>query len=367
MELKELQQHIRTLITLEETEAPVVSVYMNIENDSAKLREFIKRRVSLLKKSLPQEQLHHFQRAMERIDSNLAEEIEKAAKGIAIFVREGNSPFFLSLKFMVPLSNMIAVGPFPNVYYLVEMKDTYHRYVVMIMNDRGARILEVNLGEITKQLWTDRPRLSEHIGQTSTRQQYQHRQGLQGETFMQEQIKVLDRVMAAGGHTHLILAGESAWRLRNALPHHLSVKFVDVVDISSRANIQDIVTRTIAAFVEKEEQESLEMVDRLVREIKTDGLAVFGADATLEALQFGVADVLVMAQSFDPEFHVKGMMVKIAERFGCKIEVVNESETLDRLGGVGCLLRYRTSFPDNSSMHQYETISQQKKETNHAS
>ena len=31
----------------------------------------------------------------------------------------------------------------------------------------------------------------------------------------------------------------------------------------------------------------------------------------------------------------------MAEQQGCTVEVVNESETLVQLGGVGCLLRYR--------------------------
>ncbi len=157
--------------------------------------------------------------------------------------------------------------------------------------------------------------------------------------------------MSSGGHTHLILAGDSAWRLRYALPHHLSEKFIDVVDISRRANIHDIVTRSIAAFVEKEEQESLETVERLVREIRTDGLAVVGAEATLEALRFGVGDILVIAQSFDPEHHVKEKMVSLAEQHRCQIETVRRSEALDKLGGVGCLLRYRTRFPENGSLH----------------
>ena len=30
MELKNLRQHIRTLVTLEETEAPVISCYLNL-------------------------------------------------------------------------------------------------------------------------------------------------------------------------------------------------------------------------------------------------------------------------------------------------------------------------------------------------
>jgi ribosomal protein L7Ae-like RNA K-turn-binding protein len=354
MELKELQEHIRTLITLEETEEPVVSFYLNFEQDAAELREFTKRRLALLKESLPQDQLASFRRAMERIGGYLADERDTMRQGIAIFAREGRSPFFLPLQFKIPVPNMIAVGPFPNVYQLVEMKDTYHRYVVAVMNDHSARILEVNLGEVTKQLWTTKPGLREHIGQTWTRQQYHRRRELQGEAFIQEEIKVLDRFMSAGGHTHLMLAGESAWRLRNALPSHLSAKFVDVVNISRRVNIQDIVTMSIAAFVEKEELESLEMVDRLVREIKTDGLAVAGTEAALQALQSRAADILVMAQSFDPESRVKGEMVRLAEQYRCKVEIVQKSEDLDRLGGVGCLLRYRASFPQNKTLHHYD-------------
>ena len=37
-------------------------------------------------------------------------------------------------------------------------------------------------------------------------------------------------------------------------------------------------------------------------------------------------------------------MVKQAEQQGCTVEVVNQSESLTRFGGVGCLLRYR--LPD---------------------
>ena len=180
MELKELQEHIRTLVTLEETEAPVVSVYMNLQMNTAELREFTKHRVALLKGSLPQEQLSHFQRAMERIGRYVAEELDKTRQGAAIFARDGTSPFFLALQFQIPLPNMIMVGSYPNIYHLVELKDTYHRYVVVIANDRGVRILEVNLGEVTRQLWTAQPKLREHVGQMWTKQQYQHRRGLQG-------------------------------------------------------------------------------------------------------------------------------------------------------------------------------------------
>jgi ribosomal protein L7Ae-like RNA K-turn-binding protein len=345
MELKELQEHIRTLVTLEATEAPVVSVYMNLQTNTVELREFTRHRVALLKGSLPHEQLSHFQQAMERIGRYVAEELDKSMGGAAIFARNGTSPFFLALQFQVPLPNMIVGGSYANIYPLVELKDTFHRYVVVVMNDRGARIVEVNLGEVSKQLWAARPKLREHIGQTWTSRQYQHHRGHQAETVIREVIKVLDRLLWSGGHTHLMLGGDLAWRLRYALPHHLSEKFVDVVDISQRASVHDIAKESIGTFVEKEEQESLEIVERLVQEIRVDGLAVVGAEATLEALQFGVGDTLVIGQSFDPECRVKNKMVHLAEQHRCQIETVKQSEALDRLGGVGCLLRYRTRVP----------------------
>jgi len=354
MELRELQEHIRTLVTLEETEAPVVSVYMNLQTNTVELQEFTRHRLALLKGSLPQEQLSHFQQAMERIGRYVAEELDKSMGGAAIFARNGTSPFFLALQFQVPLPNMIVGGSYANIYPLVELKDTFHRYVVVVMNDRGARIVEVDLGEVTKELWAAQPQLREHIGQMWASRQYQHHRGHQAETVIQEASKVLDRVMSSGGHTHLILAGDLAWRLRYALPHHLSETFIDVVDISQRASVHDIAIGSIGTFVEKEDQESLEIVERLVREIRMDGLAVVGAEATLEALQFGVGDILVIAQSFDLECRVKDKLVSLAEQHRCQIETVRQSEALDQLGGVGCLLRYRTRFPINSSLHEYD-------------
>ncbi len=343
MELKELQQHIRTLVTFEETAAPVISAYFDLAERNAAHRRFVDERTQFVGGSLPPGAAEDFKQAMRQVTNFLDSQLDQTTQGAAIFARAGNTPFFLALQFQVPLPSMIAVGPSANVYHLVEMKDTYHRYVVVILSETGARILEVNLGEVTKEIWSARPEFRARIGPTWTREHYRHHQEQQMHEFLDEKIKILDRLMAAGGHTHLILAGnqQMAWQFRHALPHHLSAKFVDVVDALD--STQDVVTATIAEFVKREERESLAVVDELLREIKRDGLAVAGTDATMEALRFGIADVLVLAKGYDPQFGVKEQMVQLAERYGSTIEVVNESGVLDRLGGVGCLLRYRVS------------------------
>jgi hypothetical protein len=345
IDLTTLQRHIRTLVTLKETEAPVVSVYLNPQQDPAELREFTRSRVGLLTKSLSQDHLPHFQHATDRIGDFLSQGLRGKPQGAAIFARAGTRPFFLALQFGVPLPNVITVAPHPAVFHLVELKDVYHRYVVVVLNDQGARILEVNVGAVTKNVWSARPGVQAHIDPTWTREAYHHHRERQTDRFIKEKINVLDRVMSAGGYAHLVLAGnpQMAWRFRNALPHHLSTKFIEVIETSCHNTGYDIVTATIAAFLEREQEESLGMVECLLRKINTSGLALAGPHATIQALQLGIVDALIMLKSFDPEGDLKDRMVKMAEVNGCKTEIVNASDALERLGGVGCLLRYKVS------------------------
>lgn len=373
MELKNLHQHIRNLVTLEKSEAPIISCYLNLENGVAGYRVFMDERIALLRKSFSGNTRRMLEETFGRVETYLASELQADAKGTAVFVRGGKQPFFLSLQFRVPLPNWLAVDEVPNVYHLVELKDTYHRYVVVLTNEDNARIFEVNLGTVTEQIWKERPELRERVDRGWTKEHYQHHRREQTEHFIKEKIKIIDRLMAQGGHTHLILAGEPRMvsRLQRALPKHVAAKVVDVVATTPRDNVSDIVAATISAFVEREEMESQAMVERLQREINTNGLAVIGAVDSLNALRWGQTDVLILAKAYAPaagwlcsacdaigaeskkpaacpecgekkvrDTDLKEAMVRLAEKHGCKVEIVNQSEPLLRLGGVGCLLRY---------------------------
>ncbi|NJN99973.1 MAG: hypothetical protein HC875_40630 [Anaerolineales bacterium] len=128
---------------------------------------------------------------------------------MAIFARGGASPLFLPLQFRVPLPHWLAVAGLPNIYHLVELKDNYHRYVVLLSTEESARIVEVNLGAATEELWTQRPELRQRVGREWTKEHYQSHLRHQTERFIKESIAMLEQLMAAGGHTHLILAGNA--------------------------------------------------------------------------------------------------------------------------------------------------------------
>jgi peptide subunit release factor 1 (eRF1) len=179
--------------------------------------------------------------------------------------------------------------------------------------------------------------------------------------------------MSKGGYEHLILAGtpEMTALLRQALPRRLASKLIDVVPAAANDRTSDVVAATLASFIEKEQEESLAAVERLQKEFCSHGLAVAGSRASLQALKCRQVDLLVMATEYVPELawictgcdmaevqesrpavcpscgcprtrelDLKEELVRLAELAGCGVEIVHDSETLMRLGGVGCLLRF---------------------------
>lgn len=378
--LTELKKHIRTLITLETTDAPMISCYLNLnagkwEEGGGGGRNVFRERRALLRQCLTGETKALFEEALHEIELYLEKQLLPESNGVAIFARGGERSFFLPLQFQVPLPNWIVVDVIPNVYHLVELNDTYHRFVLLLMTEKSARILDINLGAVTEEVWAERPELRDRVGSGWSKTHYQHHREQQTERFMADEIQILNRLLSAGGHTHLILAGDPNMtaRMREALPKHLAEKLVDTVHASERDTLPDIVAATNSLFVEHEEAESLDRVRELERVINTHGLAVAGTAASLRVLKEGQADVLIMAKAYQPdpgwacvrcgeirtapskpitcmaclgfelhEVDLQEKMVRLAEENGVEVEIVGHSDLLMELGGVGCLLRYQS-------------------------
>lgn len=373
MELKELQRHILTLATLPQTADPVISCFINREPGQPNGRHLLEERVRLLTGSLVPKWRREFGEALNRIDAYLYQGVPDGVAGLAMFARAGQQPFFLPLNFHVPLPNSIAVDIAPNIFHLVELKDTYHRYAVVFCTEVGVRFLGLNVGTVVDDIWKESPGPRDRASRKWTRDQYQNERRQRANSFISELIAALSQFMFAGRYRHLILAGHPrvTSRIRKALPNHVATKLVDVVPASEYDRRNDVVAATLVSFVEQEERESQAVAERLQREIDTHGLAVVGTFDTFEALKWGQVYMLVLAKAYDPgtgwmcctcgaagveptpikicseclskevrELNVKEEIVRMAERTGSRVEVVNHSDALMRLGGVGCLLRF---------------------------
>ena len=251
--LNELKQHITLLSSVEESDAPFVSAYLNLEDGRDGWCAALDERERVLRHILNGDDLADFEEALGKIKAWLATDLLPKAKGVAIFVRGTfGGAFMLPMQFAVPLPNWIAIYPTPNIYHLVEIKDNYHRYVVLLALPNRASILEVNLGAATTQAWINQSELRMRVGSEWTRSHYQNHQANRGDRFVQEKIALLEQLMHAGGQTHLILAGdpEITGRVRHALPIHLAEKLVDVIPATERDQQTDVVIATLSSFIE---------------------------------------------------------------------------------------------------------------------
>ncbi len=375
IDLDQLQKHIRTLVTLEETGAPMLSCYFRRQTERADMNSVFKQRLRALRSAAQESERKHLDEALNDINQYLTTRLQPATQGVALFARGGTVAFFLGLQFQVPLENRLSMGSLADIYPLVELKDTYDRYVVVIANEDKVRILEINLGAVTRDVWTEQPELRERVGKQWSREHYQNHRRDRGARFLKEKISLIERLMTAGGHTHLILAGSPRVtdRIRSALPSRLWEQVIDSVGAPANSTIADVVAATLSTFIEFEQEASLDTVAELVAAVRRGTLGAAGTVAALAALRHGAADVLVMAQSYQPgpawqcqkcewvgesaslpascpqcassevrPVNMKETMVRLAERQSVEVELVEHSDALMALGGVGCLLRYAT-------------------------
>ena len=265
--LDELEQHITLLASVKESDTPFISCYLNLEDGPGSWRKMFDNRASILRRILKGDDLADLEEAMGKIEAWLATDLLPEAKSAAIFVR-GNfgGAVMLPMQFAAPLPNWIAVYPTPNIYHLVELKDNYHRYIVLLALPDRASILEVNLGAATTRAWINQPDLRTRVGQEWTRSHYQVNQAHRGDRFVHEKIVVLEELMRAAGHSHLILAGdpEITGQVRRALPEDLADKLVDVITPAKQDQQTDVVMATLSSFIKHEEQESRSVAERLI-------------------------------------------------------------------------------------------------------
>lgn len=370
-----LKSHLKTLIALPESEDSVFSFYINLERSPAGTIHAIRNELNQLRQLLDEEKRAQCLEAEAVVEHFVAKEAHPLTKSAAIFFRGGDKPFYLPIQFQLPMNDQIVIERMPHIVPLIEFKDRYDRYVVLISTEEEARIVEVVLGEVSKQQWIERPELRKRIGREWTREHYQnHRRG-RTDKFIKEKIALLEQVFSQGGYGHLILTGSPKLvaRVNANLPKHLQEKVIEAMNVVPKNDGTDIVMSTIHAFVDEELHESKQNLKRLEGIVLSDGPASIGIALCEQAFQQHQVDMLLITRDEDTikqlentalsELDVENeaaamgrkqstslknrreQILKMAIEQDVAIEFVPPGSFLDKFDGVGVLLRYKGSLP----------------------
>jgi peptide chain release factor subunit 1 len=345
---------MRRLAELEPGELPVISAYLDLRPQATGQNPAVRSGLIVLKDRLREiektlgprgEALESFQADAARIESYLEEQLSPAAQGLALFAC-ADRELFEAVESGVAFENQVAVGPAPALFQLARLLDEQETAVIALVDTNTARLFVTRLGRLEEVGGPDDD--SVHYRKRSTggwsEARYQRHIDKHRADFAREAAVEIERLVDQEGAVRLILAGDEVAipTLQEALSPNLAQLAADEVPrVDIRAS-RDELEQTVASILAQAESEAaLGTADRLVGAVRADGLGVAGLERTRRALEYGQADVLVLADKAELRADARDELIRRAAQTGAEIEVVEGHEALERLGGVGALLRYR--------------------------
>lgn len=155
---------------------------------------------------------------------------------------------------------------------------------------------------------------------------------------------MLDRVVREEAIDHIVVSCDDVTKplLANELPKHLSEKIVDIVPMDIKAPEHEVLRLTLEALRANDAKTDQESVEAMIGAWRAAGLAVAGPEDTLEALQMGQVEELIITATpggLRPELGDE--LVTKAHATSARIRFIENSDLLSEVGGVGALLRFR--------------------------
>lgn len=343
--MQSLRRHISNLATLPTTEEPTISAFLDLRQPIESVRSSFWMWATSARMTLPRRQRPAFDEAKAHIDEMLRRDWPEDVHSVAVFTRAGEFPLDVAISFQATLDLHFDVGDRPSIFPLVQLKDRFHRFVVVICSEETGRIIEVTLGAVSEEILTTKPEMANHIGRGMSREHFHHRRQENNRRFHKDQVEIITRLMARRGINHLILAGHPRHiaAVRDLLPKNIEARIVGSVFRSPNGHdYSPVLEQAIHAFVEAEQSESRTTVERLHEQIRRKGLGVVGIHPSRQALELGAASQLVISEELPHADREE--LVRLAVSHDIPIEVCEQDELLQEHGGVGCLLRYRLEY-----------------------
>lgn len=341
-ELESLRKHISQLANLPESQSPTLSAYLDLSLTEDSIRAKLASWAGPARSTLDATQRIHFDGARQDVLDVISRDWSEEIRSVAVFSRHGESPLLLVIPFSAALELHFDASSLPSIFPLVQLKDRFHRFVVVIATDDASRIFEVTLGAVSESILTERPELGGNLGREWGRERFHQRKRESDNRFYRDQVTVITNLMAKRGLNHLILAGNPRHvaGLREILPKHIGSRLIgELLKTPSRGDYSTVLEQAIGAFVEAERAESRDTVSRLHEQVRRGGLAVVGVDRSRDAILGGYASELVISEELPKDDREE--LTRLATSRNLAIEVCEGDELLADHGGVGCLLRYR--------------------------
>jgi peptide subunit release factor 1 (eRF1) len=346
------EEQFQRLAALEPVPFPFISLYLNLQPDDRgrdHFQGFLRRELASRGRTFAagSAEAESFRRDAERIEQYVAKEVQPAANGLAIFACAGADDYFEAVQLEAPIDeHRLYISDQPNLYQLARIGDEYPRYAALVSDANTARIFVFGLGQkIADEKVKGKKVQRVKVGGWS-QARYQRRADNAQRDHAKEAIEALERIVREERIAHVILGGdpEMVHALKEALPKELAEKLVDVMRLDVKAPEREIFEATLETMREKDAVTDAEKAQRLLELYRAGGLAVTGIKETLQALENGQAEELLISASLDENGaseEVSAHLIAEAARTSARVSFIEDQNLLASVENVGAFLRWR--------------------------
>jgi peptide chain release factor subunit 1 len=305
----EMRSEIKRLARVDEGPYPFLSLYLNTKWDDEQQRERIRLFTkNQLKKGYDQlkerdewrKAYAEDQKAVERyVEGLVRRSYEEGVHGFAIFSCSGTETF-LTYPSVIPFENVFYLSSLPALRPLVQLSSQYQNTLAVMVETDSAKLFEVSL---------------EGLGPESIIQHYvpgRHDQGGWAQMRYQRHIKdhmdkhhkgvadQLTELFDSGKWKRIVLIGQERIisNFKAFLPERVKQQITDVFSIDFSEERSKVLGRLFERLLQKEREEVFHQIQELKENTPQGGLAAFGLNGTLEALNGGRVHTLYLLTSF---------------------------------------------------------------------
>lgn len=293
---------IRQAVEFQSHRHPVLSIYLNVDphrRSAEKYKLALRGLLDKAEKADPEDR--------RRIQNFIEMGYNWQGRGIVIFSCAAEN-FWWAESLPVPVEDSVFVSFRPYVHQLATLLDAYARLGVIHVDQMGARLYLFHMGylEAAEGFLGEEVRMHRAGGWAA--QRYQRHEAETARQNLQDAAELAEEFYRQSDTRRLILAGtdKNVARFRDLLSHRLRTMVIGEISADANASPSDLQQRATDLARKEAERAGDELADVIVTAAHKGSNAVLGLAETLNAVQTGRAQHVVVLAGFSrPAFRFK--------------------------------------------------------------
>ena len=280
---------VRQAVEFESHDAPVLSVYLNVDPCHRTVEGY---RLAL--RGLLEQAEEASAEDVRRIQSFIEIGYNRSGRGIVMFSCAAKD-FWWAQSVAVPVEDFVFVSFRPYVRQLARLLDTYERCGVVHVDQEGARLYLFNMGELEAADGYLGTEVKQHRSGGWANPRLQRHENTLARRNLQESAELAEAFYRDSGTRRLFLAGteKNVARFNELLSHRLRRMVLGHFHADANATPTEIRNKALELAAAAETREAAALAEELLATAQQGGNAVLGLVDTLTAIQHGRARHLV--------------------------------------------------------------------------